>query len=148
MPHTQKSTVLATYIQGLVETNKVTLDVDNVLYGLHENIPGGKTVTVTPATKTRVLDGVAMPGGRTMNEMPILINVYLNIVIDEETGRLIVDQLAESIEDLLHQNTTMGGLIFHGFVTTWEPGIRYRTGSMFRTVQMTFVGRSKTNLTP
>lgn len=147
MAHTDRCTVLSTYIKNLIDTNKVVLNVDNVLYGDHDKIPSGITVVVYCADKERALDGVAMPGGRTMNEMRVMVVVYNNKVQDEATGRLEVDQISEEVENLLHQDTTMGGLIIHGFITRWDPGYKIRQGSMFRATQMTFVGRTKTNLT-
>lgn len=151
MPHTDKSTVLAQYIMALIETNKVALGVDTVLYGDQDKITPGITVVVQAGTKNRNLKGVAFPGGRTDNEMIIIITVYNNKLDSEASARLEVDQVAEAVEVLLHQNTTMGAgddaLIYHGFVVRWDPGIKFKTGSMFRGTQMMFVGRSKTNLT-
>ncbi len=147
MAHTDKCTVLSQYILSKINTAKASLGVDTVLYGDHDKIPPGITVTVYCADKERNLDGVAMPGARTMNIMRVMVTVYNNKTQDEATGRLEVDQKSEAIEHLLHQDTTMGGLIIHGFVARWDPGYRFKSGSLFRAVQMTFAGRTKTNLT-
>ncbi len=149
MPHTDKGSVLALYIQNLIDTNKASLGVDTVLYGDQNKIPPGVTVCVTMGVKDRQLAGVAFPGGRTQNDMLTIIEVYNNKTQSEANGRLETDQTAEAIEDLLHQNTTMGGLIYHGYVRKLDPGISYRSNSnsMFRSAMLTFVGQSKTNLT-
>ncbi len=147
MAHTDRCTVLSQYMFNLIDAAKTSLNVDNVLYGDHEKIPSGITVVVYCADKERTLDGVAMPGGRVMNDMRVMVTVYNNRTQDEATGRLEVDQISEAVEHELHQDTTMGGLIFHGFVTRWDPGYKIKSGSLFRATQMTFVGRSKTNLT-
>lgn len=147
MPHTDRTTVLALYIKNLIQTNKVPLGIDNdVLYGDHNNILGGISVIVDSGTKSRSLARVAYPGGGTMNEMVVLVTVYNNKTGSEAVERLRLDQTAEAVENLLHQNTTMGGNIIHGYVHTWQPGIRFKTSSMFRVVEMMFVGQSKTNL--
>lgn len=147
MAHTDKCTVLSQYIFNKIDTAKVTLNVDTVLYGDHEKIPPGIVVVVYCGDKERSLEGVASPGARTMNTMRVMITVYNNKTQDEATGRLEVDQISEDVEEFLHQDTTMGGSIFHGFVARWDPGYRIKSGSLFRAVQMTFVGRSKINLT-
>lgn len=147
MPHTDRTTVLATFIQNLINTNKVALGVDNVLYGDQLNIPGGITVVVNSGVKNRALERVAFPGAGTRNRMIVLITVYNNQIGSEATEALLVDQTAEAVEHLLHQNTTMGDNIIHGFVESWDPGYRFKSGSMFRATQLIFIGQSKTNLT-
>jgi hypothetical protein len=148
MPHTDKVTVLAQYIQALINTNKVTLGLDDVLYGDQQNMPKAQTAVISSGQKTRTLDGVAMPGGMSRNLMRVIITVYNSTVASEATQRLAVDQQAEAIEALLHQDTTMGGNIIHGFVESIEPGVTFRTGSMYRATQLTFVGQTKTRITP
>lgn len=147
MPLTDRTTVLATYIKNLIQTNKVALAIDqDVIYGDHNNILGGVSVVVESGTKSRTLARVAFPGGGTQNGMIVLITVYNNKTGSEAVERLKVDQISENIENLLHQNTTMGGNIIHGYVHTWQPGVRFKPSSMFRVVEMLYVGQSKTNL--
>jgi len=147
MPHTDKSTVVAQYIFNLITTNKVALGLDNVLYGDQNEITPGKVAVVATGRKDRTLARVAFPGAGTLNRMIILVTIYNNTVGGEATKSLETDQLAEAVEHLLHQNTTMGGNIIHGFVETFDPGYNFRRGSMFRATQLVFVGQTKTNLT-
>lgn len=150
MALTHKSTVLAQALLQTIKDNKVTvgLDADSfVAYGDHNNVPGGKAVTVSAGTKNRELAGVAGPGGRTLNILEVVITVYYMKVEAEETARLTVDQIAENIEDLLHQDTKVGDIIIHGYVRQWVPGVIMRENSMFRVVQLHYVGQTKTNVT-
>lgn len=150
MAHTHKSTVLALAIRDKIRNNKVELGFDDdsfVEYGDHNNVPGGKAATISAGTKNRDLAGVAGPGGRTENIMEVVVTVYYMVVQAEADARLAVDQIAENVEDLLHEDTTMGNIIIHGFVTQWVPAIIMRETSMFRVVQLHFVGRTKTNVT-
>lgn len=144
---TDKSSVVALAIVDLLQANKDALGVNEVYYGDHVNIPNAKCVAVRVGRKTRDRAGVAGPGGRMMNTMPITIMVYNSTVGDEASARLAVDQLAEAIEVLLHQDITLGGLTVDGFVSEFDPDPTFRQGSMFRTVQLTYTARSKTNLT-
>lgn len=148
MALTDKASVVALAVKDLIETNKYSLGIDQVYYGDQLNIPNAKCVAVRVGRKTRERAGAAGPGGRMTNYMPITINIYNSTVTDEASARLVVDQLAEAIEDLLHQDITLGGVILDGFVSEWDPDPVFRTGSLFRVVQLTFQARSKTNLTP
>ena len=147
MAFTDKASVVAQAILALLEANKDSLGLDQVYYGDQLNIPNAKCAVVRVGRKTRERAGVAGPGGRFMNIMPVTISVYNSTVADEGNARLVVDQLAEAIEDLLHQDITVGGLTLDGFVSEFDPDPVFRAGSMFRTVQLTYQARSKTNLT-
>jgi hypothetical protein len=144
MALTDKGTVVAKAVEQKISTNRVTLGIDEVRYGVHNNIPVGIFVSVTTARKRRVRVGVQGPGGRTENLMDILVSVYNSRTGIEQDERLFVDQLAESIEDLLHDDITLGGITIDGYVTDMEHGVEFRSGSMFRTVQLVFVGRTRT----
>lgn len=147
MPHTDQSTVLAEAIVAKIKANQESLGLDIVLYGEQNNVPGGLAVVVYCGTKRRPIAGVAGPGGRTDNYMEIMIDIHNSVYSSEEDGRLLVDRLAERVETLLHQDTTMGGIIIHGWVQEWRPGITFKENSMYRSVQLFYVGRSKTNIT-
>ena len=133
-------------VEILIE-HKGELGLDEIYYGDHNNIPVAKAIAVTPGTKRRELAGVAGPGGRGMNEMQIVLFLYYSVVEDEATAREAVDTLAEDIEDILHEDTTLDGIIIHGFVNEWIPGVVHKATSMFRVVQMNYAARSKTNIT-
>ena len=149
MAHTDRTTVLALAIKDKIAAAKSSLGLAPetfVAYGDHNNIPGGKAITVTSGTKNRELAGVAGPGGRTLNTMEVVISVFSMVLATEASARLEVDQLSEAVEKLLHSDTTMGGIIIHGYVRDWVPGVVYRETSQFRVVQLHFVGITKTNL--
>lgn len=146
-PNTDKTSVLAVYIFNLLTANQYDLGLTQVLYGNHNMVPKNNTVVVTPGRKVRSLQGVSAPGGRVKNELNVLIDVITSDVLaGENDGRLATDQLAEVVENRLHQDTTMGGLIIHGFVVYWDPGEQFVNNSMYRMVRMTYTGESRTYL--
>ncbi len=156
MANTDKTTVVAIYIRDQLRANAASLGLvaGQIIYGEQNNIPGGVSVVVDSGTKSRNLEGSAaiqvapgrFSGGRTRNRMLVTITVYNSQYGDEESKRLEVDQIAEGIEHFLHQDTTLGGNIIHGFVETWNPGTTIKGGSMFRVCQMIYSGQSKTTL--
>lgn len=147
MAHTYKATVLAMAIKDLIEANKATLGINEVYYGDHNNIPVGISAAITAGTKHRDLAGVSGPGGRSMNTLNVVIFIYYSVVEAEATARLAVDQIGEAVEDLLHTDTTMGGLLIHGFVQDVIPGTVFKENSMFRAVELDYQGKTKTNIT-
>lgn len=146
MSHTDKTTDVAQALVNLLKDDMINLGLKDVLYGRQINLPTTPVVVVTCAPKRRELSGVSAPGGRTMNTMQIYIDVHNSKVGDEATERLFVDKLAESVEQVVHQDTTVGGIIIHGFITDWDPGETFLQNGEFRTVRMTFQGRSETYL--
>ncbi len=146
MPHTDNVTVVAVALYNLINANKGSLGINIVLFGNQNMIPSSPAVVVNPGTKRRDLAGVSAPGGRVMNEMSVFIDVHSSKVGDEFAERLAVDQLAEAVEVKIHSDVTLGGILIHGFVNEWDPGETFIQGSAFRTVRMTFIGKTKTYL--
>lgn len=146
MAHTDKDEVLALAIEALLITNKVALGLQDVLYGDHVNVPKSPTIIVMPLGKVRELEGVAAPGGRTKNKLMVGLEVLVSKVQDERSGRVETDALASVIEDFLHNDTTVGGILIHGFVTQTQRGNATFSSGMFQSVRMSFEGTTKTYL--
>lgn len=155
MPHTQYTTVLALAIFDKIILNKDNLGFDEVLFGDQSLIQSASVCVITAGPKITQLAGVSGPGGRVMRNMTVFINVYRQVIVDslnsqagsEAEERLAVEQTAEAVENLIHQDVTVGGLIIHGFVVQMDPGDTLYPNSMFRTVRLTFIGKTKLNLT-
>lgn len=150
-PNTDRSTTLATHIKDLIETNKgtFTTPIEEVYYGKHTMTPKSPTVVVMSGMMDRSLQGVASPGGRTRNEITVLVDVMAaDVLSGEQASRLAVDELAEDVEKLLHTYPNMDGLIIHGFVRRRDPGEVVISGSTWRAVRLTYVGTSLTYLSP
>lgn len=144
--HTDQDEVLAIAIKDLLVTNIIKLELDDVLYGNHIMIPTGNTVVVTALGKRRLLAGASAPGGRTMNNLNVVVELNRSKVGPEEEQRRAADASATAIERLLHLDTTMGGIIIHGFVTQVDRGETNTSNGTFRTVRMLYEGESKTYL--
>jgi hypothetical protein len=146
-PHTDLTSVVGQYLFNRLLNNKYDLGLNDVFYGNHNNVPQDAIAVVIPGPKIRTLAGVSAPGGRVQNELNVFIDVMTQkVLIGESAGRLATDQLAETVEHYIHQDTTLGGNIIHGFVNRWDPGQDFILQSEFRVVRMTFTGISKTYL--
>jgi len=150
-PNTDRSTTLAMHIKDLIEANKgeFELAIQDVYYGKHTMNPRSPTVVVMSGVADRTLQGVASPGGRTKNEISILVDVMAaDVLSGEQASRLAVDALAEDVEKFLHTYPNMDGLVIHGFVRRRDPGEVIISGSTWRAVRLTYVGTSLTYLSP
>lgn len=148
LANTDLATVLAEYIQNLIIDSKTALGLKEVYFGDQLNIPVTPVGVVMPGTKRRELAGVSGPGGRTLNALTVYIDILSSRVAPQETASKELFQLAEAVESFLHIDVTMGGLVIHGFVQEWDPGIAFMQNGQFRMVRMTWVGQSKTYLSP
>lgn len=148
-PHTDDDVIVALTIRDLIVANQADLLLDDVLYGNHIMIPRASAAVVTANGKTRELAGVSAPGGRTMNNFMIGIFLHYSKVGPEDEERQAVDARALLLERLLHTDTTLGGLVIHGFVRQVDRGeTQLSNGSNFRSVQLIYTAVTKTYLTP
>lgn len=148
-PNTDRSTTLAVHIKDLITANKGELGIEEVYYGKHTMNPKSPTVVVMSGVMDRTLQGVASPGGRTRNEITVLVDVMAaDVLSGEQASRLAVDTIAEDVEKLLHTYPNMDGLVIHGFVRRRDPGEVFISGSTWRAVRLTYVGTSLTYLSP
>jgi hypothetical protein len=149
MAHTDDDTVVAEAIFDLLEANKATLLLDDVLYGNHNNIPRASGAVVTALGNTRTLAGVSAPGGRTENTLNVEIDLHWSKVGDEATERRAADARGTALSKKLHEDTTLGGIVIHGFVVTIHRGETIMAdNSMFRSVRLMYSATTKTYLSP
>ncbi len=146
MTHTDLVSVLAMAIRDKLVANQQTIGLKDVLFGQQLMIPLSPSAVVTPGPKRKDLVGVSAPGGRTQNTLTVFIEVHSMKIGNEATERLALDQLSETIEDKLNEETTMGGIIIHGYITDWNPGVSTMENGQFRTVRMTYTGQTRTYL--
>lgn len=140
MPHTQSLETVTQAFVDLLNLNKVTLGLTDVWYGDQEMIPRTPAAAVESGQKTRELSGAP---DVTTNRFTVFILVYMAKIQDVQTTRKAADQLAESIEALVHQDNTLGGLVIFGMCTSVEPGYAIRGGTLMRAARITWEGFTK-----
>jgi hypothetical protein len=148
MAHTDDDAVVALAIRDIIEANKATLQLNDVFYGNHTMIPNNSAAVVMAMGKRRQLAGVSAPGGRTQNDLLVTIQLHWSRVGNEEPERRACDARGTAVERLLHANVTLDGIIIHGYVSEVDRGETLINNSMFRSVMMTYVGITKTYLSP
>jgi len=72
--------------------------------------------------------------------------IYTGAVASQSANREQDDQVAEAVEDLIHQDATMGGLVIDSLVSNIEYGYAVRSNSLFRTARLTVTARDQVQL--
>lgn len=122
----------------------VVLQAQDVYYGDQHKYPRVPSVAVEPSNRPRDLRGVTY---RTDNNFTIYFLCYLAKVgqSNQET-RQQIQQLSERIEDLIHSDAQLGGLVVHGWCSNNESGYTYRDNTLYRTNRITYNALSRTAL--
>ena len=139
--------VFAKTLQGIAEANQAELGLADVWYGDQQQIPRTPTLCVVPDGKRRELQGSPR---RVENTLRCYLLLYHSKIQDIQKNNEEVDQLAESLEKLVHADPTLGGLVIHSLVTDIDAGEVTRLvdtrRTMYRAARLTVEGISKTAL--
>jgi len=138
--HTQSFEEVTQAIVDLLKEHQDDLGLKDVWYGDQELIPRTPAVAVESGSKTRELTGAP---DVTTNRFTVFVLTYMAKIQDVQTTRKMADQLAEAIELLLHDDTTIGGLVIFGMCTSVEPGYAIRGGTLMRAARITWEGFTK-----
>jgi hypothetical protein len=97
-------------------------------------------VCVEPDHKTNQLKGAPR---RIRIDIRNFLLVYFAYVGSPQDNRHAADELAESIETLLHKDATLGGLVIDSMVDDVESGYVTKSGSLVRGSRITFSAQSQ-----
>jgi hypothetical protein len=132
---TDQVAVVAQYVHDLLEENKVDLGLVDIWYGDQDKIPRQPAACVEAGPKSRDLNGAPR---RTSVLMDVYVIIYHEHVTDSEENQKKSEQLAQRVEDFLHQDAQLNGLVIHSMVTTNEPGYVRRGGAQVKASRLTF----------
>jgi hypothetical protein len=139
MPLTKSLPIVTEAVKTLLDTNANTLGLLGVFYGDENLIPDYPAATVHGGTKRRVI--------ATTRQydifMPVQVILYFGKVDNLRLNTKESELLAESVEDLLHSDRKMGGLVINSFVTRMEPGQLVRQSEVVKATRITWEGRSR-----
>lgn len=131
---------IAEYLVTLINTNRVSLGVDNVYYGDQQKLDAGVIVCVEPDEKVRILKGATR---RTDLTFTLQIFVYHSLLQSPITSRKQNDICAEAVETLIHSYPRLGGLAIHSLVTTIQSGVVTKSNSLVRASRLQFEAKSE-----
>jgi hypothetical protein len=128
---------VAKYIEGtILKEHQEELGLNDVLYG--DQAPAGSRIAcVETGTKQNEIDGASMPR-RVMRTYTVYILIYHNDVKFPSQNREDNDKQAEAVENLIHADKKLGGLINQTcLVTSVEAGYAARGSTIFQTSRLT-----------
>ena len=150
---TWRPSEIAQRLLDLISDNKTALlgaDAE-VYYGDQSRVPVTPALCVEPGESNRILAGGQGPYGRTENKVEALIIIYHGRVDEVQVVKKEADTYAEAVVDYLDHNPLLerggdGGIVIHGYVTNIDPGYKYKKGTLYYAVQITWTGKTKTML--
>ena len=122
-------------VEEKLKENQVSLGLGAVYYGDQRRIAQKFTACIEPGEDRAELQGMMRRVTRTVT---VYILLYGVLISAEDASREATDEVAEAIEALLNQDSTLGGLFTHCYVTLVESGYSPKDGSMVSTCRITF----------
>jgi len=115
------------------------LGLANVYYGLQELIPEYPAVCIESFPKRR-----ASYGTHSFNvELAVGLLVYHGKIQSSTVTKKECEVMAERIQDKLHEDFYLGGLVLFGYVTRVDPGVSRVQEVMIRSTRIIWEATSK-----
>jgi hypothetical protein len=126
-------------IHNRLEGHKAELEVRDVWYGEQRLYPNFPCIAVESADKRRT----HMNTRRWDLTFLVDILLILDKVDSMEQTRQELERHIHLVEDVLHEDTTMGGSVIFGFVTRAQPGFQMRGSVMRQAARLRWEGSSR-----
>ena len=145
MPLAQKCSEIASYIEGLLETNKVSLQLADVWFGDQQLLPHTPSACVIVGATEFTSAGSPR---RVQADFEVQVLIYHCKLQDQQVTELECSQRAEATAALLNAIITGHGILVGSFVTKIEPGFVDKNNGQtwYKTSRVTFSGFSLFNL--
>ncbi len=111
------------------------LKMEEVYYGDQGGIPLTPSATVELGNKDRAYN---QTGLMTNVVVQIHIVIYHGLLADVQAIKKDLDQFVQLVEDKLHLDNTLGGLVISGLVSSVEPGVAIIGNAQFYAHRMTW----------
>jgi len=146
---TDKLSVVGLALDQLINTANTdpqnSFNVREVWYSIDSGVPETPAVLIEPQNSPRELQET---GFTTINRFTVHFTVlHSRLSSETETSKECLD-LAEQLEDVLHSDRRLGGIIVHSYVTSIELGVATRQRTTLRAARLVWQGWSKTRLGP
>lgn len=135
--------VVSKHIYDYLTTGKETLGINEVWYDITGLVPTTPALLVEPQGKTRVISNTGHMVENNFNVSIVLLHSRMasKSVTNEESL-----ELAEAVEDYLHLNKELNGLVIHSHVTSVEQGSVTQERVLLRATRLMWQGMSKTRI--
>lgn len=115
------------------------LALKGVYYGYQQLIPAFPALSVESGRKGRVGSGTH----RFEIQFSVLMMLEHGSIQSTEITKKESEELSELIEQKIHEDFTLGGLVLFGYIRSIDPGVRLRESEMIRATRLTWEGLSR-----
>lgn len=136
---TNSIVTVAQAIQAKIETVATANNIKQVVYGDVDNIDSSIIACVEPDVKDT--DHYRI-GNVVKRDYRIYVLLYFGFVDNPENNRLNADKLAETLETLLNNDSTLGGLVRNLLVRQVASGYVRKNGVLVRSSRLTITAES------
>jgi len=141
MAGTDKLVEVTTALKAVLEDAPV--DFKDIWIGDETLIPRTPAASILGGPKSREL---VETGFTTRNTFDATIVIYHAKLASQNINRLDCTEFAETIEDHLHVDKTLGGLLYVSYCTSIEPGFSEQGQAIMVSTRISWQGRSKTRI--
>lgn len=138
MPQTDSIEVVTLALVDIFETD-ATLGIKDVYYGEEANIPRTPAVAIE-VSKSRT---PYQTGNNYLVTFNAVIDVFHSRYKSKQVTRQECDQFAKSVEDLLHADLKLGGLVINSFVSAIQTGGLRRGTTLMQASRLTWQATSR-----
>jgi hypothetical protein len=115
---------------------------DDIYYGDQAKYPRFPSFAIEVGDRANTL---YQTGLQTEVEFRAFIMIFHAPIANISSTKKERDELSESVEDIVHTDRRLGGLVVHGHITRIEPGIADR-GGLMHTTRLTWEGQSRARI--
>ena len=134
-----RSPVVTQRVFDILTENADELTLKGVYYGYQQLIPTFPAISIESGAKAR--------GGAGTHRFEIRFSVLMMLehgqIQSTEINKKESEELSELVEQKLHEDFTLGGLVLFGYVTGIDPGVRFRESEMIRATKLTWEAISR-----
>jgi len=130
-------------IEAYVIAGQSTLGLKKVWVGDDDALPEMPSVTIAPGAKTREIQET---GHTVINRFPVYLTILHARLDSTQTTLKESIALSEALEDYLHEDKRLNGLIVYSYVRSVEPGVTTRQRALVRATRLLWEGMSKTRI--
>lgn len=146
MPLSDKISVITQAYVDLLRSKWEELGLagpEDVYYGDQARYPRTPSIAVFNSSLERQLSQTGMQARVSVSTWIMIFHMPLK---DASAAQKETDEYAEKVEQILHSDRKLGGLLIHSHVARNEPGAAERGGTLLRATRLSVSGLSQTRI--
>lgn len=139
MSYTKSIKVLCDTLEGILDTAKDSIGIQEIYRGLQELVPVTPSIMIGRGRKTRTIATTR----QYRIDFAVDLVIFHGKLKSTELIQVEMEQLVEDVEDVLNADMTLGGLITHGWVSRTDSGTAAANGVLFRSTRIIYTAQAR-----